>query len=53
MHEPTTLTAEAVQSIDDIGTEEWDACANPPDEVFNPFLRHAYFEALAKSGSAG
>jgi len=36
----------------DIPAAEWDACANPPDAAFNPFLAHAFFAALEDSNSA-
>jgi predicted N-acyltransferase len=32
---------------------EWDACANPPGQVFNPFLSHGFLYALEQSGCVG
>src|SRR5579872_5738796 len=57
----TTFTARVVQSIAAIDAAEWDACANPParsfdeaeGERFNPFLTHAFLNALEASGSVG
>jgi hypothetical protein len=36
----------------DIAREHWDACANPPDRPYNPFLAHDFWLALEESGSA-
>ncbi len=41
-----------LRSVRDIRPEEWDRCANPPDQPYNPFLMHAFFLALEESGSA-
>jgi predicted N-acyltransferase len=57
----TTLTARVVPSIGAIDAAAWDACANPPGrsfedtegERFNPFLTHAFLNALEVSGSVG
>ena len=57
----TNFTARVVQSIAAIDPAEWDACANPPGrsfdeaegERFNPFLTHAFLQALEASGSVG
>lgn len=35
----------------DIAAAGWDACANPPTRVFNPFISHAFLKALEDSGS--
>jgi uncharacterized protein len=55
------FTARVVQSIAAIDAAKWDACANPParsfdeaeGERFNPFLTHAFLNALEASGSVG
>jgi uncharacterized protein len=57
----TPFTARVVQSIAAIDAAKWDACANPParsfdeaeGERFNPFLTHAFLNALEASGSVG
>ncbi len=57
----TTFTARVVQAIANIDSAAWDACANPPGrsfeeaegERFNPFLSHAFLQALEDSGSVG
>jgi uncharacterized protein len=60
------ITLEAVSSIGQIAADEWDTCANPlrKDQAdlgaspctenlpYNPFISHAFFSALEKSGSA-
>ena len=35
-----------------MAAEDWDACANPDSQIYNPFLRHAFLLALEESGSA-
>ena len=41
-----------VQSaIKEISPETWDACANPPERSYNPFISHAFLNALEESGS--
>ena len=55
------FTARVVQSIAAIDAAKWNACANPParsfdeaeGERFNPFLTHAFLNALEASGSVG
>jgi hypothetical protein len=41
-----------VPAISEIAAAAWDACANPPDSSFNPFLSHAFLLALEESRSA-
>jgi predicted N-acyltransferase len=45
--------ARIVQSIAEIDAAAWDACANPGAPIAdNPFLAHAFLDALERSGSA-
>ena len=46
------ITLEAVNSIGQISAEEWDGCANPAGQPYNPFVSHAFLSALENSGSA-
>jgi len=46
------MQARILQSIADLDAASWNACANPPGTVFNPFLRHEFLHALEASGSA-
>ncbi|MGQ0671402.1 MAG: GNAT family N-acetyltransferase [Hyphomicrobium sp.] len=39
--------------IADIDAAQWDACANPDPATFNPFLSHAFLDALELSGAVG
>ena len=62
----STIEFQAVPSINDIPAEAWDACANPRQlngraletsscsgrEVYNPFISHAFYQALEASRSA-
>ncbi|WP_295558030.1 GNAT family N-acetyltransferase [uncultured Hyphomicrobium sp.] len=43
----------AVPRIGAIAAEAWDACANPDATTHNPFLAHAFLDALEKSGTVG
>ncbi|PPD41396.1 MAG: GNAT family N-acetyltransferase [Methylocystis sp.] len=53
------FTARFVQSLASVDAAAWDACANPPTlteecgERFNPFVAHAFLDALERSGSVG
>jgi uncharacterized protein len=55
------LTARVAPAIAAVEAPEWDACANPVDlgaaescgERFNPFIAHAFLNALELSGSVG
>jgi len=57
----TKLTARVAPAIAAVEAAQWDACANPPelgdedacDERFNPFITHAFLNALELSGSVG
>ncbi|MGF1455594.1 MAG: GNAT family N-acetyltransferase [Alphaproteobacteria bacterium] len=49
---PAALELQLTGSIADIAAEDWDACANPDPERFDPFLSHAFLHALEASGSA-
>ncbi|MGE3829716.1 MAG: GNAT family N-acetyltransferase [Parvibaculaceae bacterium] len=40
------------ESVKEITPADWDACANPPGQPYNPFVSHAFFLALEESGSA-
>lgn len=39
-----------VNSLAAIPAAAWDACANPPGQSFNPFVSHAFLQALEASG---
>ncbi len=58
MSKPNTLTVEVITRIADIEPASWDACANPAAAGFsceteiNPFITHAFLNALEESGSA-
>jgi uncharacterized protein len=57
----SSFTARVVTSIAAMDAGAWDACANPPGraygeaegERFNPFVSHAFLNALEASGSVG
>ncbi len=48
------LRIRVVPQIADVPAVAWDACANPsaPENVYNPFISHAFLLALETSGSA-
>lgn len=47
------MTAKVVSRIADINAAEWDACANPDPAVFNPFVTHAFLQALENAQTVG
>ncbi len=49
---PAPIQLRVISSLSLIAAEDWDACANPEGQVYNPFLRHAFLLALEESGSA-
>src|SRR5690606_4443041 len=46
------MQARLLDSINEIAASDWNACANPPGQPRNPFLRHEFLHALEASGSA-
>lgn len=42
-----------VASLADISAEAFDACANPEDRPFNPFVAHAFLQSLEEAGCVG
>jgi len=50
--EPAEATFRVVTSLSDVARDDWDACANPPGEPYNPFLSHDFLWSLEESGSA-
>lgn len=51
--EKRTTVASIVARIADIEPPAWDACANPDAATFNPFITHAFLNALEESGCVG
>ena len=48
--EPATL--KIIHSLSDVDEAAWNACANPGDAPYNPFVSYAFLKALEESGSA-
>ena len=46
-------SVEIAPRIADIPAAAWDACANPPAAIFNPFLAHGFLKALEDAGTVG
>ena len=46
-----SFTVRAVQNIADVPAAEWNRCANPPNRPYNPFVDHAFLNALEESHS--
>lgn len=46
------MQATILNSLTEVGADDWNACANPPSLPRNPFLRHEFLLALEQSGSA-
>jgi len=49
---PDTLTATIAGSTSEIDAQVWNGLVAATDPHANPFLDHAFFEALEESGSA-
>ncbi len=52
----TDAATAVVRVVDDIASippTEWNACANPDATLMNPFVSHAFLNALERSGSVG
>lgn len=47
------LSVRSVASLAGVRAEEWDACALAPGAAGNPFVSHAFLDALEQSGSVG
>ncbi len=45
------FTARSLPSITGVPPATWDALANPPGQPYNPFVSHAFLNALEESGS--
>ena len=46
-------TARILDSVRELSAEDWDRCANPGGDIaINPFLSHAFLDALEQSKSA-
>lgn len=48
-----SMVVRVVDGIASIDPTVFDACANPPSRPFNPFVSHAFLEALEASGCVG
>lgn len=46
-------TARVLPGMGHIAAAEWDACANPDGNTFNPFVTHAFLAALEDAGTVG
>ncbi|MBL6642051.1 MAG: N-acetyltransferase [PS1 clade bacterium] len=52
MSEAAAVQLKVLTSLTGVAAEDWDACANPDSQTYNPFLRHAFLLAMEESGSA-
>lgn len=41
-----------IKSLSEVDKDDWDACANPPNQAYNPFVCHDFLSILEQSGSA-
>jgi len=51
--EEAAVSASVVSRIAEISPADWDACANPDAATYDPFLSHAFLNALEASGCVG
>lgn len=52
MSEAAAVQLKVLTSLTGVAADDWDACANPDSQTYNPFLRHAFLLAMEESGSA-
>jgi predicted N-acyltransferase len=53
MDDGESRQAKVMCRIADIPAKSWDACANPDPARFNPFVSHAFLNALEAAGTTG
>ena len=53
MSDGQNITIRVKDAMRDIAPAAWDACANPDAGTINPFLSHAFLNALEESGCVG
>jgi predicted N-acyltransferase len=53
MNKPQECVTEVDGRIADVAPAAWEACANPEQVPFNPFLSHAFLRCLEDAGSVG
>jgi uncharacterized protein len=46
-------TMRVVQSLGEVTAQDWDACARGDEAAVNPFVSHAFLDALERSGCVG
>ncbi len=52
MSDTATAVVRVETEMKDIPAAQWDACANPEGQAYDPFVSHAFLCALEESGSA-
>ena len=50
---PHYFRVRVCSALADVAAADWDACANPPSQAYNPFISHAFLLACEASGSTG
>ena len=53
MDDGEAMTVRVVGRMAEIAAADWDRCANPDPATFNPFLAHAFLDALEAAGTTG
>src|SRR5918911_445132 len=53
MADTNTAVIKVVATIGEIDAAAWDACANPHPGLFNPFVSHAFLQAIEEAGNLG
>ena len=51
MDEPR-LEIRLIHSLNEVSADEWNAVANPPSEIYDPFLCWQFLQAMEESGAA-
>ena len=50
---PSAFEARTVPRLAEVPAAQWDACANPDPAHHNPFVSHAFLNALERAGAVG
>ena len=53
MSDAPAVQLKVISSLAAVAAEDWDACANPDSQIYNPFLRHAFLLALGRKRLGG
>src|SRR5262245_20158239 len=53
LEQQTSAIVRIAPRIAEFNADAWDACANPHAQTYNPFVSHAFLNALELAGTVG